>query len=258
MTYELITVIEKYEGAVTEIIIGPPPANIISARMMDEISNQLTEDKGNTLKKLIIITGSGKHFSFGASVEEHKADKIKLMLPRFHRFIGEIINCSIPTLAKVTGQCLGGGFEMALACTFLFAGKNAKFAVPESQLGVFPPPACILLPESCSSPLSSQIILTGESFTAEYLYQRGLINEISDEEMLDNMVSTFYEKQLAIKSASSLRIAYKASRLVLSEKYNELIGKLEKIYLDELMSTHDANEGIASFLEKRQPQWKNA
>ena len=255
MAYELIKVEEKFDGAVTEITLGPPPANILSAKMMEEISTQLAEDEKNQHKKLIIFTGEGKHFCFGASVEEHKPEFVNDMLPGFHTFIGNIINCKIPTLAKVSGLCLGGGFELVLACTFIYTDESVKFAVPEIQLAVLPPVASILLPARGCDVLGAQIVLTGEQMAAKKLYEQGLVNEVVEKGKLDEAVSNFFEKQFQPKSASSIQIAHKGSRVFLAEQYNNFIGKLEKLYLEDLMSTKDAVEGIQAFLEKREPKW---
>lgn len=257
MGNELIKAEDRYDGEVTEISIGPPPANILSAKMMDEISALLKEQAKNSRKKLFIFCGEGKHFSFGASVEEHKPEKVAGMLPVFHRFIGEVISCKIPTLAKVSGMCLGGAFEFALACTFIFADETAKFSVPEIQLGVFPPVASALLPFLSSAQFSSQVILTGDQFTAKELHNRGLVNHVAEKGGLDDVIGAFYEKQLLPKSASSLQITHVACRKALAEHYKNFIGSMEELYLRDLMATQDAVEGITAFLEKRQPEWRN-
>jgi len=255
MAYELIKVTEEYDGSMTNIVLGPPPSNIVSAKMMEEISIQLAEDRKNPHKKMIVFAGEGKHFSFGASVEEHSPEQVDNMLPGFHQMIGEIINTKIPTLAKVSGLCLGGGFELALACNFIFADESAKFAVPEIQLAVFPPVASVLLPVRCGDVFSSEVILTGDQFTADRLYDRGLINQVVEKGKLDETVSTFFERQFKPKSASSLRIASEASCMVLADYYNNYISRLESLYLKDLMSTKDAVEGIGAFLNKRKPKW---
>ena len=194
MSYTHITVNEKNGGEVTEIILGPPPANILSSAMMEEISAQIAEDGKNPHKKLIVFTGEGKHFSFGASVEEHKPENVGDMLPNFHKFIGDVINCNIPTLAAVTGLCLGGGFELVLACDLIFAEEGARFAVPEIQLGVFPPVASVLLPLKCG--IASEIIMTGEQFTAERFHGLGLVNSISERGKIGEAISSFIENQI--------------------------------------------------------------
>lgn len=257
MGYELITVTETQDGQVTEVVLGPPPGNILSAAMMKEISALLEEEAGKPDKKLIIFSGGGKHFSFGASVEEHQPGQVDEMLPAFHRFIGDVIHSPVPTMAKVSGVCLGGAFEFVLACTFIFADGSARFGVPEIQLGVLPPVAAALLPCLTTAQFAAQVILTGESFTAEDLHRRSLVMHVATEESLDEAISLFFDKQLRAKSASSLRITHQAARMVTARQYEKFIGDMEKLYLKDLMATEDAVEGISSFLEKRKPEWKN-
>ncbi|UCF06242.1 MAG: enoyl-CoA hydratase/isomerase family protein [bacterium] len=257
MSYKHITVNERDGGEVTEIVMGPPPANILSSAMMEEISTHIGKEETDPHKKLLIFTGDGKHFSFGASVEEHKAENVGDMLPKFHAFIGDVINCKVPTLAAVSGLCLGGAFELVLACDLIFAEKGAQFAVPEIQLGVFPPVASVLLPFKCGGTLASEVILTGDRFAAETLHSHGLVNHVAESGKLEEVISSFIEKEIHPKSASSLRITKAASSMVLAEQYQNHIGRLEDLYLKDLMSTTDAVEGIEAFLEKRQPDWKD-
>ncbi len=258
MSYKCIKVEERNGGEVTEIVLGPPPANILTSAMMEEISAQMREDEKNPDKKLIVFTGEGKHFSFGASVEEHKPENVGDMLPKFHAFIGDVITCPVPTLAAVRGLCLGGAFELVLACDLVFAEEGAQFAVPEIQLGVFPPVASVLLPAKCGGAFASQVILTGDRFNAGTLHDRGLVNHIAESGKIKEAVSSFFEKQIHPKSASSLRITKSASSMVLADEYRNYIGRLESLYLKDLMSTADAVEGITAFLEKRKPGWKNS
>ncbi len=258
MTYETIRVEEKYGGSVTEITLNTPPANVLSAKMMEEIKTQLEIEQKNPHKKLIVFGGEGKHFCFGASVEEHQPGQVDNMLPGFHDLMGRLIECKVPILAKATGMCLGGGFEFVLACTFVFCDESAKFGVPEITLGVFPPVAAVLLPFKCGDQLASQIILTGANFTARDLEKHGFVNQVVEKGEVDEAVSAFIEEQILPKSASSLRIACQASSMLLADTYREYIGKLEKLYLKELMSTEDAVEGIAAFIEKRKPNWQDS
>jgi cyclohexa-1,5-dienecarbonyl-CoA hydratase len=258
MRYELLQWEEKFAGQVGEIRLGPPPANIVSAKIMAEISDCLEEATKNPHCKLVIISGQGKNFSYGASVEEHAPGKVKEMLPSFHKMIAQLLSCPVPTLAKVTGLCLGGGFEVALACNFIFADDTAKFAVPEIQLGVFPPVAAALLPAQYGSVVASKLILTGEKFSGKELAGLGMITQLVETGNLDTMLASFIEKQILPKSASSLRIANFAAKMSVSENYNRLIANLEKLYLGDLMNTKDAVEGIQSFIEKRPPKWTDA
>ena len=253
MSYQTISVSSSCSGQLREIRLDTPPANILTAAMMAEISSELESSAAEAELKLLVISGGGQHFSYGASVEEHSPDNVGAMLPAFHRLIEQIIDHPLPTLAKVRGQCLGGGFELALACSFLFADSASKFAVPEIHLGVFPPVAAALLPPTAAA----QMILSGAPAAPGELQQAGLLTAIAEPGELDADVARYIEAQILPRSASSLRIAHRALRLVQLKRFRSVIGELEDLYLKDLMATHDAVEGISSFLERRQPQWSN-
>jgi cyclohexa-1,5-dienecarbonyl-CoA hydratase len=249
---------ELFDGQVVEIVLGPPPGNIITARLAGEFTAELERVSAEGRVKLVVVTGEGKHFSYGASVEEHKPDQVGDMLPKFHALIRRILDCGVPTLAKVSGASLGGGFEIAMACSLLFAGEKAKFGVPEIQLGVFPPPACLLLPLLVGAAAANEMILTGRQFSAAELHRLGMVNTVVASEELDSAVTDFIEKQILPKSASSLRYACEAARRSIVQHYGSHIGDLEDLYLLKLMGTADAVEGIQAFLDKRSPAWKDA
>jgi cyclohexa-1,5-dienecarbonyl-CoA hydratase len=258
MSYQLINVREKENGAVTEITLCNSPGNILSMAMMKEIAQQIEIDENNPHKKIIIFGAEGKNFSFGASVEEHTQDKINQMLPYFHSFLARIIKCPVPTMAKVSGLCLGGAFEMALACTFVCADESARFGFPEIILGVFPPAACVLLPARIGEAPAARMILTGDRVKAGVLQESGLLALLVENGNLDRAVDAYFQKHFHPKSASSLCIAHKASRMQLADLYGKYIGKAESMYLKDLMKTNDANEGIRAFIEKRPPKWRDA
>ncbi|MDH3215918.1 MAG: enoyl-CoA hydratase/isomerase family protein [Candidatus Krumholzibacteria bacterium] len=259
MVYERIAVNELHDGQVVEIVFGPPPGNIVSADLIEEMSAELRRLDNNApenkSRKLIILTGEGKHFSYGASVEEHRAENVAAMLPAFHSLIGQVVRCTIPTMAKVSGLCLGGGFELALACSLIFTAEDAKFGVPEIKLGVFPPAASVLLPCKAGDSAVCHLILTGATFTAADLHRLGIVNTVAQSTSLNDVTAEFVAKEILPKSASSLRIACEAARMAVVEYFDAHIETVEKLYLDRLMSTSDAVEGIEAFLDKRHPKW---
>jgi cyclohexa-1,5-dienecarbonyl-CoA hydratase len=259
MAYETINVKTRFDGQVTEIALGPPPANILTSQMMRELSAEVERHRGDDAGsvKAIVVAGEGKHFSFGASVEEHTADRVRYMLPGFHKLIGEFLECPVPTIAKVRGRCLGGAFELVLACSVVIADADAGLGVPEIKLGVLPPVAGVLLPFMVGQSAASEIVLSGEEFSAADMNWFGVVGRVADDD-LDGAVDEFIENNLLPKSASSLRYANRLGMSTLAAHYRAHIAAAERLYLDELMSTHDANEGIQSFLEKRKPEWKNA
>jgi cyclohexa-1,5-dienecarbonyl-CoA hydratase len=254
MSHQCISIREHYDGRVLEITLGPPPGNIVTMALLEELSAEL-DNVDNGARKLVVLTGEGKHFSFGASVEEHRADQVAAMLPRFHATIRKLLTCDIPTMAKVSGMCLGGGFELALACGMIACDKGAKLGVPEIKLGVFPPVAAVLLGCNVGDAFANEIILTGEAYPAETAWRMGIVNLVAADESLDDLVNGFIEKHILPKSASSLRLAFRVARERVREHYDQHIAAAEKLYLEELMSTADAVEGIEAFLAKREPKW---
>ncbi|MCF6196523.1 MAG: enoyl-CoA hydratase/isomerase family protein [Emcibacter sp.] len=257
MSYQTLDIEEKYSGQIAVITLNDPPANILTAAMMAEIQTFLKDDASNQDRKMLIFKGAGDHFCFGASVEEHTAEQVDNMLPGFHVMIGDILAHPVPTLAQVSGFCLGGGFELAIACGLIFAGEKSKYAVPEIQLGVFPPVAAALLPFLANGVTASHMLLTGAKLSAEQMKDCGIINEVVPAAELDQFVADYIEKNILPRSASSLRFANRAVRMSVNSLYRQHICDLERLYLDELMKSHDANEGINAFLAKKTPEWEN-
>jgi cyclohexa-1,5-dienecarbonyl-CoA hydratase len=156
-----------YEETVVRVILDDGKANILDGIMMGEINDLLVSLKDKKDVKLITFEGAGNNFSYGASVAEHTKDKAAAMLEGFHRMFFSLISLHIPTLAKLSGQCLGGGFELPLACNFIFAVKSAKIGQPEVILGVFAPPASVMLPLKVGNAKAEELLITGKIISAE-------------------------------------------------------------------------------------------
>lgn len=248
----------KHSGQVAEIILNDGKGNVLDNIMMNELLVLFDDFSNNKDLKLITFEGAGKHFSFGASVEEHTKDQVVEMLATFHQMFYKLIKMAVPTLAKISGQCLGGGNELALICNFLFAGKTAFLGQPEILLGVYAPPASVMLPLKIGSARAEELLITGKIIPAEKAFEAGLLNGVfEDKESLNNGVDEWIAKNILTKSAISLRYAVKASRIMFNQVVSEKLAELERIFIEELMETHDANEGIHSFMEKRKPVWTN-
>ncbi len=248
----------SHNGEVANVILDDGKGNVLDNIMMLEMLGLFTQFKENKDIKLITFQGEGKHFSFGASVPEHTKEFAEMMIKTFHKIFFKLIDLSIPTMAKISGQCLGGGMELALACNFMFADKTAVLAQPEIILGVFPPPASIMLPLKIGNAKAEEILLTGRNVNAAEGEKIGLLNKVFDtKEDLNSGVEEWIIKNIVPKSASSLKYAVNASRSTFNYIMSNKLPYLEQLYVGQLMQTNDANEGINSFLEKRKPVWKN-
>ncbi|RMH88648.1 MAG: cyclohexa-1,5-dienecarbonyl-CoA hydratase [Calditrichaeota bacterium] len=255
---EKIQLTYDHEGAVAHIVLNAPRGNVLDRQMMTEIREVLESFWEQSHLKLIVFSGAGDHFSYGASVEEHRREEVSQMLTAFHSLFYFLMRLNIPLLAKISGFCLGGGLELALMCNFLFADKSARLGQPEITLGVFAPPASILLPLKIGYTRAEELLLTGKTISAAEAHELGLLNGVYDtREELDEAVEQFIIQHILPKSASSLQFAARAARSAFYDVLSKKLHELQQLYIEKLMQTHDANEGIQAFLEKRKPQWKD-
>lgn len=255
---EKLKVSYSHNDSVANVLLDDGKGNVLDNTMMVELLELIQEFKTNKDIKLITFQGEGKHFSFGASVPEHTKEFATAMIQTFHKVFTELIDLSIPTMAKISGQCLGGGMELALFCNFMFGDKTAVLGQPEIVLGVFPPPASIMLPLKIGNARAEEILLTGRSIKADEASAIGLLNQLfEDRDALNAGADEWIEKYIAPKSASSLKYGVKSARATFNYIMSNKLPILEYMYLNQLMETKDANEGINSFIEKRQPEWEN-
>ncbi|MEI6576271.1 MAG: enoyl-CoA hydratase-related protein [Bacteroidota bacterium] len=255
---EKIKVEYTHDESVARIILDDGKGNVLDAIMMKELITLLTSYKEMNGIKLITFEGAGNNFSYGASVEEHTKDKAAAMLDSFHKLFFTLIDLHIPTMAKISGQCLGGGFELPLACNFIFADKTAKVGQPEIMLGVFAPPASVMLPLKIGNARAEELLITGRIIGAEEGKAIGLINDVfEDKAEMMSALDSWIQKNICSKSASSLKYAVRAARSSFDFFMQRNLPLYADMFIKELMETNDANEGINSFMEKRKPVWKN-
>ena len=247
-----------HDGQVVRLVLDAPKANVLDAEMMHDLQSELDELKTHSHLKLIQFTGAGDHFSFGASVAEHTRDKAAAMLTQFHALFYTLAELAIPTAAMISGQCLGGAMELALMCNFMFVDRTARLGQPEIILGVFPPPASLLLPLKVGQARADDMILTGRTLTADEIVNFGLATALFDDRpAMEAGIEAWISKHILPKSAIALRHAVRASRWRFNQVIKAELNRLQELYVNDLMATQDANEGIAAFLEKRPPVWQN-
>jgi cyclohexa-1,5-dienecarbonyl-CoA hydratase len=257
-TLKTIALEYTHGRAVARIELNGGKGNVLTGEMMRELRSALAMAGAERDLKIVVITGSGRHFSFGASVEEHRREHAAAMLREFHGLIMQVARFDIPVLSAVSGLCLGGAMELALAGNLIFADQSASFGQPEITLGVFAPPASLLLPLRVGFSRAEELLITGESFSAARAAQIGIVHRLFDTpEGLREGTEAWIEQHIIPKSASSLRLAIHAERLVMVELLATTLPRLEHMYIKQLMATSDANEGIQAFLDKRTPIWVN-
>jgi cyclohexa-1,5-dienecarbonyl-CoA hydratase len=246
------------DGAHLRLMLDRPKGNIVTADVIGAIRSALSAVDRAAGLKLITLEAAGANFSYGASVEEHVADRIGAVLAELNGAVLDLLRAPAPTLAAVRGVCLGGGFELVLACDMVFAADDAKLGVPEIGLGVFPPAAAALLPLRVGASRAARAVVGGEALPAAWWAAAGLVDRVVPAAALDAAVEDWFVTQLAPRSAAALAHAAEAARAGTVRVVPALLADLERQYLDRLMRTHDASEGIAAFIERRSPQWRNA
>lgn len=234
-----------------------PKGNVITDELVRQLRQALEDLSQSTSLRLLVIEGEGRDFSFGANIPEHAPGAIEQSLPLFHALILDLLAMPVPTAALVRGRCIGGGFEIALACDFIFASDDATFALPEIKLGVFAPVATVLLPKRVGLAPATSALLTGNAKTAADWKALGLIELTAPADELAGAVDRWFGATLGDTSAEALRHAVRALRATISEAAAREIPEIERLYLNEASRSRDAQEGIDAFLEKRKPRWRD-
>jgi cyclohexa-1,5-dienecarbonyl-CoA hydratase len=241
------------EGRLLRLRLNRPKANLIDAAMIAALDAALKDHLGNAALAAVLIDAEGSHFSFGASVEEHLPGQCAAMLKSIHKLILRLVESPVPILVAVRGQCLGGGLELALAGHLLFVEPQAALGQPEIKLGVFAPAASCLLPEIAGPARAFDLLLSGRSINGAEAVAMGVAREAAADP--EHAALAYFDEHLKRKSASSLRHAVRAARVDYAARVNAKIKTVERMYLDELMKTRDAVEGIEAFIAKRPAQW---
>lgn len=233
---------------VARLTLARPPLNVWTVAMMEEALDALRQTDWRGVRALV-LAGDGKAFCAGVDVAEHLGPSCAPMIRHFHELFRTLAALPCALVARVHGACLGGGAELLLACDAVVASEDATIGFPEIRLGVFPPIACALLPRAVGALRARRLILGGEPVGGREAAALGLATRAVPAAELDRAV----EAETALFTRNSAA-ALAATRLALLDLDLE---RIEAIYLDSLMKTADATEGLTSFLEKRPPVWSD-
>lgn len=247
---------EVVQGLAT-ITIDRPSFNVLDIPTMEEVCVALQRCQVAPDVKLLVVAGAGnKAFSAGVEVADHTPDKVDRMIDVFHGIFRLLQEMPMPTLAAVNGAALGGGMELALGCDMIVAAEGSKFGQPEIKLAVFPPVAAVLLPRRIPPARAMEILLGGDTIMADEALRLGLLNRVFPKASFESDLAAFVGPYLKL-SRTALLSARRAIRVAADKPFAAALDAAETVYLEELMSTSDAQEGLAAFLEKRSPVWRN-
>lgn len=249
-------IVSERRGAVARLTINRPPLNILDLATLEAFQSRLDEAVNAEGVRLVEIRGAGrKAFSAGNEVRDHFPERAPEMLRRFHALLRAVLFSRLPTVGVVRGHCLGGGLELALSCDFVLASTDARLGVPEIKLGTFPPAAAVLLPLIIGEKRALEMILSGESLSAEEAQRRGLVYQVAPADQLEEKVEKL-EGLLLAYSPLVVALARKAARVGSRPAFEAALRECERIYREELLPAEDATEGLKAFLEKRAPVWR--
>ena len=244
------------EGGLGTITLKKPPVNVLNIEMMDEINDTLRGWIEKKDLKVVLFDAEGKCFSAGVDVGEHMGDLAPKMIASFHGMFRLMEALGAITVASVFGSCLGGGCELAIFCDLVIADETAKFGQPEIQVGVLPPIAAQVMPRIIGRKAANDLILSGRIISAQEAMEMGLINKTVAKGDLSQETESFIKPYLSL-SAEVIRITKKTIKAGLMDEFEPSLKAIEDIYLNELMKTADAQEGLQAFLDKRKPVWKD-
>ncbi|RLF15728.1 MAG: hypothetical protein DRJ97_03045 [Thermoprotei archaeon] len=249
--------IYEVKDGVAWITLNRPPLNVMNTEMLLELADAFKRAGQDDSVSVIVVTGAGKAFSAGADVADHMPEKLDAFIKAFNGVFYAMWEVDKPIIAAVNGHALGGGCELVIACDMAIAASDALIGQPEITVGVYPPVAIPIMPQLIGRMKAFELILTGDRITGEEAAKIGLINRAVPADKLMDAVNELVAK-LKDKSPIVLRITKKALKTAIDiAATKKAIEEVTRIYVDELMKTEDAVEGLKAFLEKRKPVWKN-
>jgi cyclohexa-1,5-dienecarbonyl-CoA hydratase len=243
-------------GGVVTLTIDHPPVNVLTTAAMVELAEAVDRAGHDPAVKVVQVRGKGRAFCAGVDISDHTADKVGPMMDAFMGLIRAIDRCEVPTVAAVHGACLGGGLEVAGCCDLFYAAEGAKLGQPEIKVGVLPPAAIAAFPSRIGGRATAEIVLLGENFAAARGKEVGLVNEVFPDGQLFARVDAVCAS-LAALSRPVLALAKRALKEAAPPVDPVAFRSIERLYLGELMALDDAREGLAAFLEKREPVFKD-
>ncbi|MBP6940482.1 MAG: enoyl-CoA hydratase/isomerase family protein [Syntrophorhabdaceae bacterium] len=247
---------EKKDKAAT-ITLNVPPSNWLTIVMMKEINQVLAEIKKDPAVQLLIFDHAGeKAFCDGVDVADHTPDKVDEMIEVFHGMFRHLAAMDVTTVALVNGRSLGGGCELMSFCDIVIASEKARIGQPEIAVGVYPPVAAAWFPKIIGLQKTYELLLTGKIINAKEAQAIGLVTAVLPAENFKAEVEKYLADYLN-KSRPVAMWTKKAIKAGLSLDFLQALKASEIIYLQGCMATDDAKEGIAAFMDKRKPVWKD-
>ena len=251
-----MTLRTQVEGGIATLTLDHPPLNILTRAVLAELTQALATLADDAGVRVLLLTAAGKHFSAGADVGEHLPPQHEALIPEFVDAIETLAAFPLPVIAAVRGRCLGGGCELALAADLIVAGEGATFGQPEILLGVTAPAACVLLPRRAQPGFAAEVLFTGDAVSATRAHAGGMVQHVVPDGAVEDEALAL-ARRIARHSGATLRAVKRAMAETAGTPRAQALRTAGRLYVDEVMRTEDAIEGLTAFTEKRPATWRN-
>ncbi|HEY6347869.1 MAG TPA: enoyl-CoA hydratase-related protein [Candidatus Angelobacter sp.] len=241
---------------IARLTLDNPPHNVLAVPMMKEIAEAIESLNGRPDVKAILVQSAQPTFSAGISLDDSRPDHVFQTLDAFTRVFQAMVDISKPVIVVVNGPAIGAGSELVGFADVVIATPKAKFAQPEVKLGVFPPFAAVMLPQLIGPKKTYELILTGEALSAEEALRFGFVNKVVAEGDLKGQVDSLVAR-ISEFSGPVLEVTKRVIGSSIGLPLKQAMKKSQDLYLNELMSLEDVQEGLRAVIEKRKPIWKN-
>jgi enoyl-CoA hydratase len=253
-----LSVLHDPQNGVLRLQIDNPPLGLLNQVVRQELGTLFEQVRHEAGVRCIVFGSSERSFCAGADLREYplRFDPAvaRAHVENAHRMILALVECDIPVVAELRGACMGGGFELALGCSYRVAARSASFALPEVKRGAWPGTGgMVLLGRLVRPSIAKRILYTGETLSANAALQLGLVDEVVEDPLLRTRCG---ELTRAIGSQPHTSIQTMAT--LLDRQFRDGFREHLRVEAEHFIRAYQlpaAREGYAAFFEKREPRW---
>jgi enoyl-CoA hydratase/carnithine racemase len=263
-TSTLILLREDIAGVALLTLNDPDTRNSLSEAMLEALGDALTAIAHDTSVRAVVLAANGPAFSAGHNLKElirHHSDDddgrayFKHMMATCSTMMQQIINLPQPVIAAVQATATAAGCQLVATCDLAVASRDAKFATPGVNIGLFCSTPMVALSRNVAPKHAMEMLLTGELITADHAARIGLINRVA-EPGREREEAVKLAKTIAAKSALTVRLGKQAFYRQIDMPLHQAYGYAAEVMVENMLA-RDAAEGISAFIEKRTPKWED-
>ncbi len=244
------------EGAYWRVVLKEREGCPVDSALLDALDRLFDAASGEKRLCSMLFTSEGRDFLVGADPVELEPGRIENFLPLFFRVVGKMIASSLFLIAALRGRCLGAGLELVSVFGRIYASPDARVGLPQVGKGLIAPVGSVTLPERIGRPATMELCASGHIKRADEASWIGLVDHVVENP--EEVARGEIEEYLVPLSATAVRLAVKTLNLGLLEEFRSRSEEVKRVYLEELMGSEDALEGLRARAEGRAPRWKHA